>query len=92
MNIATTSEALCALGHEPMPVLKAIRAKCLDCSGGSPKEVADCLVRDCALFPFRLGTNPWRAPISEARRESARQALLARKPGTIPAKISAAAT
>ena len=35
--------------------MKAIRAKCLDCSGGFPKEVADCLVKNCPLFQFRMG-------------------------------------
>jgi hypothetical protein len=63
-----------ALDFEPTPVLKAIRAKCLDCSGGSPSEVADCLVKNCALFPFRFGSNPWREGVSEARREARRRA------------------
>ena len=74
-----------ALGHRPEPVLRAIRRKCLDCSGGSAAEVADCLVRNCALYPFRLGTNPWRPPVSEARRRSAREAVARlQKAGTIP--------
>ena len=74
-----------AMGFEPTPVLKAIRAKCLDCSGGMPSEVRDCLVPDCALFPFRFGKNPWRAPPTEARREAARKAVASlNKPGTIP--------
>jgi hypothetical protein len=68
-------EALRELGHEPEPVLKAIRRKCLDCSGGSPAEVADCLARQCALFPFRFGKNPWRPPPSEAQRQAARNNL-----------------
>lgn len=37
---------------------KAIRAKCLDCSGGQPKEVRLCPVRGCALWPYRLGRRP----------------------------------
>jgi len=79
-------DTLRALGHQPMPVLKAIRAKCLDCSGGSRSEVADCLVRDCALYAFRLGINPWRLPVSERRREAARKAAARlRNAGTIPA-------
>jgi hypothetical protein len=60
-------------GYEPEPVLRAIRRKCLWCSGGDAKEVASCLVPDCALYPFRMGKNPWRAPVSEARREAARR-------------------
>jgi hypothetical protein len=82
---AETKAELQAMEFEPAPVLKAIRAKCLDCSGGMPSEVRDCLVRNCALFPFRFGKNPWRAPPTEARREAARKAVASlRKPGTIP--------
>jgi hypothetical protein len=46
--------------HPPMPVLKAIRAKCIDCSGGSADEARKCTVLGCALWPFRMGTNPHR--------------------------------
>lgn len=38
--------------------LKAIRAKCLDCSCGSYTEVKECPITDCPLYPFRLGHNP----------------------------------
>ena len=38
--------------------IKAIRAKCLDCSGGQPSEVRNCLVEDCPLFLYRFGKNP----------------------------------
>ena len=37
----------------------AIRAKCVECSGGSLKEVAECRVTGCALHPFRMGVNPF---------------------------------
>lgn len=40
--------------------LKAIRAKCVDCSGGHFKEVRGCPVEDCALWLFRFGKNPAR--------------------------------
>jgi len=63
-----TGRSLAALGHEPMPVLAGIRAKCLDCSGGSHAEVADCLVKNCAVYPFRMGKNPWRAELSAEQR------------------------
>lgn len=39
--------------------LKAIRAKCLECCGSSPKEVRLCPDISCALHPFRTGTNPF---------------------------------
>gem|GEM_PF-3467339 len=40
--------------------LKAIRAKCLDCSGGEYKEVSACPFdgkqdEECPLHPFRMG-------------------------------------
>ena len=38
--------------------LKAIRKKCLDCSCDSVKEVRLCLIKSCALYPFRFGHNP----------------------------------
>ena len=63
-----TKVQLQAMGFAPVPVLKAIRAKCLDCSGGSHAEVADCRVRSCALYPFRMGKNPWRAELSAEQR------------------------
>lgn len=37
---------------------KAIRAKCMDCSAWSFKEVKLCPVKDCALYPYRLGKEP----------------------------------
>lgn len=37
----------------------AIRAKCVECSGGSLKEVNECRVITCALHPFRMGVNPF---------------------------------
>ena len=38
--------------------LKAIRAKCLDCSAGQRAEVRLCPVTDCPLYPLRMGRNP----------------------------------
>jgi len=40
--------------------LKAIHEKCLDCSGGSHKEVRLCVHTDCSLWHLRLGHNPTR--------------------------------
>jgi len=40
--------------------LMAIREKCLDCCCGSPSEVRKCVATDCALWPFRIGINPFR--------------------------------
>lgn len=41
-----------------LTAIKAIRAKCLDCSGGQSKEVRLCPVETCALWPYRMGRRP----------------------------------
>lgn len=38
--------------------MKAIRAKCLECSCGQYKEVRLCPIKDCALYEYRLGHRP----------------------------------
>jgi hypothetical protein len=40
--------------------LEAIRAKCLDCCGGVPKEVRLCMALNCPVWPYRMGTDPFR--------------------------------
>jgi hypothetical protein len=40
--------------------IKAMRRKCLDCCCGSPQEVKLCPVKDCSLYPYRLGKHPKR--------------------------------
>lgn len=49
--------------------MKAIRAKCLECSCGSPDEVRNCQVKECALWEYRFGTKSK----SEKFRKSATQ-------------------
>ncbi len=44
-----------------MNPMRAIREKCLDCSCQQPIEVKECTVKTCALWPFRMGTNPYRS-------------------------------
>lgn len=43
--------------------LRAIRAKCLDCTCYQPSEVRKCTMEDCPLHPFRFGKNPNREGI-----------------------------
>jgi uncharacterized protein YgbK (DUF1537 family) len=50
--------------------LTAIRAKCVECSNGSLKEVTECRVVHCALHPFREGRNPLHAKSRERRAEA----------------------
>lgn len=40
--------------------LKAIRAKCIDCTCGSATEIRDCSIESCPLYEFRFGHNPSR--------------------------------
>jgi len=43
--------------------MKAIRAKCLDCMGGSHNEVKLCTSENCPLLIYRFGKNPSRKGI-----------------------------
>jgi hypothetical protein len=65
------------LGHVPMTPLAALRLRCLDCCGGSADEVRRCMALTCPAWPFRMGANPWRAPLSDAEKDRRRD-LLAR--------------
>ncbi|MDM8330471.1 hypothetical protein QUW42_09280 [Desulfovibrio piger] len=57
--------------------LRAIRAKCLDCSAGSLKEVRECVMLDCPLYPYRMGKSPNRKPriLTDEEREELRQRM-----------------
>lgn len=41
--------------NNTLTLLKAIRAKCVDCCGGVATEADQCPVRSCPLHPFRSG-------------------------------------
>lgn len=60
-------------GHYAKPAMAIMRAKCLDCCAGQPSEVAKCTSVGCALWPYRMGCSPFRAPPSEAQRANARR-------------------
>lgn len=54
--------------------IKAIRKKCLDCSGDSSNEVKNCNLDWCPLYPYRLGRNPNRKTVlTEEQKEIVRQ-------------------
>ncbi len=38
--------------------LKAIRAKCVQCTAGQVRAIAACTAKDCALHSFRMGKMP----------------------------------
>lgn len=50
-------EKLVEAGLEPTTPRKAIRLRCIDCMGGSLKEVRLCVSYDCAHWPHRVGKN-----------------------------------
>lgn len=57
--------------------IRAIRTKCIDCSAGSMKEVRECVMLDCPLYPYRLGKSPNRKPriLTDEEREALRQRM-----------------
>ena len=79
-----TAEELTALGHVRMNAQKALRLRCIDCSGASAAAVRACALVRCPAWPFRMGSSPWRVPASEAQLAQART-LAARR--AVAAKI-----
>lgn len=47
------------MGFTKTPILKVIRAKCIDCCGGSQLEVKLCVCTTCPLWPYRMAKNPF---------------------------------
>ena len=74
--------------------IKAIRAKCLDCSNGSPHEVTHCPIVRCPLYPYRLGKNPNIKPreLTEEQREEMRERGRALRARQIAANAAAGET
>ena len=66
-------DELVAMGHAPMSPLRAIRTHCLDCCAGSSQEVAKCMALRCPSWPYRMGTNPWRARPSDKQQQAMRE-------------------
>lgn len=63
-------------GHFPDKLTAIIRGKCIDCCGGSLVEVKCCTVTDCNLWPYRMGTNPFRKrTLTETQREAVKERL-----------------
>lgn len=69
------------LEHVESPI-KAIRAKCIDCSGKSAAESRKCVAINCPLWPFRMGVNPFHASSRVAKREVANFAISKNTEGT----------
>jgi hypothetical protein len=67
-----------AAGISRSPLLKVIRAKCLDCCCYVESEVRKCTATGCALWPYRMRKNPFRTaakppPGSQRRLDRARR-------------------
>ena len=60
-----------ASGFAYIRPLKAIRAKCLDCCGGSAKEVRLCTAKDCPLYLYRFGCKieTWEKRINKSHKD-----------------------
>ena len=56
----------------PLTPIQAIRAKCLDCTCGSRKDVSLCEITTCELWPFRMGKRPKLGLIVEDKTDTAR--------------------
>ena len=41
-----------------MTPMKAIRLKCVDCCCHQLKEIRLCRIKDCSLWPYRMGHRP----------------------------------
>jgi hypothetical protein len=79
-----TVAELTAMGHPPISRAEAIRKNCVECCCGNAAEVRRCHMTGCPMWPFRMGTDPYRAKQSEAQRahSAARgRALAARRAG-----------
>lgn len=50
--------------------IKAIRAKCLDCTCNQPKEIRECQIITFALWPYRMGKRPKREAVEECTEET----------------------
>ena len=54
-----TEGDLIALGHAKRPLLRIIRANCIECCGGYEAEVRRCRMVACQMWPYRMATNPF---------------------------------
>ena len=48
-------------GIEADTPMAVMRAKCLDCCAGQESEIRKCVAIACAIWPYRMSANPFRA-------------------------------
>lgn len=79
VTVDESEESSDVRGKEITSPLKAIRAFCIDCMGGSVREIKLCTAPKCPLYAFRMGKNPYRkrelspehlAKLQEARKKA----------------------
>lgn len=77
-----TEDEMIELGHTQRPLLRVIRANCVECCAGSEAEVRRCRMVACNMWPYRMGTNPFqrRELTDEQREELAARMRSIRKP------------
>ncbi len=51
--------------------IKAMRAKCMDCTCHQPKEIRECRIITCALWPYRMGKRPKADELIQIEKEGA---------------------
>lgn len=55
--------------------LKAIRAHCIDCAGGSVVDVRNCHLNTCPLWPHRFGKSGNKKIFTEEQKRAAAERL-----------------
>ena len=55
--------------------LKAIRAKCLDCTCGQASEVKNCQIERCPLWPYRMGKSGRTRTMTDEQKQAAAERM-----------------
>ena len=58
-EVELSDDQLAQLGHRKRNPVETMRKFCLGCMAGNAAEVRRCTSPGCALFPYRLGKNPF---------------------------------
>jgi hypothetical protein len=74
-------------GIEGEAILQVIRAKCMDCCVEQADEVRKCTAITCPNWPYRMGSNPFRAKrqLSDEQRTALVERLAASRGATVSA-------
>lgn len=58
----------------PRNPVKVLRLKCRDCTNNQIAEIDNCTIRQCPVWPWRFGKNPYRIKkvMSEGEKERVR--------------------